>query len=500
MFGSSRFHFLVSIGATATILVILAPVFWRPLNTSSESQVTYTFLKFVVGNDGGLGRNPLIARQIDFEGVAYDQWTNGFFLAVNGVFKLFGADTFGEQEAVVRTLAIFLFVVAGYLIIYSVSPQYPLAYYAVPLMFATNIGRDAISYVWHDLFFMALGLFAIVRGGEQKMFRYLFRAALVVLPLFLHTVLVYLFAFVVVDFLIVGNKRETLYHILWFVIGAAIVLVVLLYGSDGNIAGNFAQFMFKVKTRSVAPVLLLPEDTSLRFTAFLQFLVRRVYDAFNMGLWGMLLVAFGWTLAMRKRVWWLAALLPIWIFYAVVFRGAIFGHYYSYLPYVFFALLTLLFGAGAAISYFAFKAPHISARVPSWLPRASASPRVLVAVLLFLFAFNAYLYPPLYPLKDGVRTLFIAPPEYPPDPIEGYYEILRTLAEDNIQRSIFSLGCNSFVWKQSLQFDGSLGNSAKAILGNHVARRLRKNKPVRTCVIDAINADTINIEFLKGNS
>ena len=476
---TTHFYVLGSLVLTLVILIVLRPVFWRPFTTSSESQDSYIFLEFAQANSAPFGWNSLVAHKVNLESSTvepYNHWTNGYYLLANILFRIFGAVDPGNQMMILRSLAVIAFIAAAYLIVAAVvAPRYPLIYLAVPLAFLTNAGRDAIPFVWRDLLFMSIGLYFIVRSRERPLFKYLFWASLVILPLFLQTVLAYFFFFVLVDYLIHREKKIAYQNFFWLGVGALIVFLVLLLAFPGSIAKGWQGLTEAVRNRSLVPVDILENNPTVTFVVFIRLALRRIYEALNLGLLGIFFVVTSWIFALKRREWWIVALIPSWIFYALVFRGAVFANYYSYFPHVFLSLVTFLYGVDLFLSWLRSKLEEsiLSLRF-GFLKSVAAQPGMTGAVFLFL-ALNFYLYPTIYPIQDRVRDRLLAANQYPPDPMVQIAKSLNAMSTGAAKSRIETLGCNAFTLTISSTTDGWVPGGAPAVLGRYVLERLNRN-------------------------
>lgn len=159
---------LISVITVISILYFEHEIYWRPYNdTGQESLASIHAHGFAIANFGGLGKNPVIAREIDVENgkiKEYNHWPNGFFITLAVCIK-----TFGNTEVVGRSLALFYAISGLYLMAFAFQGKIGLSYLMVPVVMSTPIGRDCVSFVFVDAALMFwIGFIAMAVSLSNK--------------------------------------------------------------------------------------------------------------------------------------------------------------------------------------------------------------------------------------------------------------------------------------------------------------------------------------------
>jgi hypothetical protein len=400
--------------------------YWRPFeDLSQESVASFHAFGFAAANGAGLGWNPLVARHIDLlrsRIEVYPHWPNGFFLFLEGVFRVFGrTETVGRWVAILTTLAGFT------LVLVALQPQGWLVYGSLPLLLLSSAGRDSVPFVFLEPpLYLSIGVLAwLANRGSAGWFRLALAAA----PCLNQLILPYAALLVLVRAVGARERREALLDLAALAGGAAAVLSALAFG------GGLAEIVrvFKLRSSHSLAETLGALHWDLRL-------------ALHLGPLSSLPVAAAWVLLAVLRQWRTALLLPSFLVFALVFRQYVTLHHFTRLPWIYFSMLTL----AAALELAVERLPW-----PQWLRLGLATGLAAAA------STGSMVYTPDARVQATRRSL------------------QRLAAAPQLR------GCNAFefTWDDH-RFFSPADRMGQFYFGTRVIERLRRNEPVRRCRVE----------------
>lgn len=430
----------VALVAAVVVLAVCRDVYWRPFDdTTQESVASFHAYGFAAAAGTGLWPNPIVARHIDVGHSVikpYPHWPNGFFLALEGVLRVFG-----RTETVGRTVAIAGTLLGFTLVVVSVGRKTPLVYAAVPLLLVSAAGRDAVSFVFVDVALYAfIGVLLWTSGFERPG---AFRAAILAGLVSTHLVAPYAAVFALLRWFERRSRRGLAIDLAVLGAGGLAVLLALAAGAS-DLSGGVEELRKTIDQRARAPL----GDCWKALSGDLG-------DSLRLGPLSVWLAAAAWGVALRARQWRVALLMPSFLLFTLLLRGYVAEHDFARLPWVFFSLVTLLAGAGLMIER-------------RLLAGRAAAARVLLLTVLTVA------------LAAGRR-------HYQVDSIvQGTRNSLLRITQDPALAPILK-GCNAFQFQTGGHQYTPHDRIAQFFFGPQVVERVRRGDPIRTCHLDLVN-------------
>lgn len=331
---------LLSLLAVAALLYVGRAHYWRPYqDTPQESVVSMHAHGFALANFAGLGRNPVIAREIDVANGAvseYNHWPNAFFLTLAAAIKLFG-----NTETVGRSLALAYTVSGLFLLAFAFRNKTGLSYLVVPVVVASPIGRDCLSFVFIDASFIFwIGFLAAsvsLTRSRPLLATRLFRSGALVAPFFIHLIAPFAFMGGVARFLCAHRDKRTLFYDLLCVVGAFVAVILLLcWTGRGFVSGGqelLAQYLHRAN-------LSQRYNENVGLATLFAFLGD--YCGVNLGPFRVLL-PFSYLYLVRQRSLQSHLLLAVLV-YSLLLRNYVGVHVFANLPFVAVSFFTLVSG------------------------------------------------------------------------------------------------------------------------------------------------------------
>lgn len=324
--------------AVAIILIVDSRHYFKPYNLSpQESLAGYQAHGISMANLATIWPNPFVAKNIDVDTGSislYHHWPNGFFLLSSLFIKIFG-----NSYLVGRSISIALFILGLLILIETLVRKNKifLLYLVFPLIFLSAIGKDAIPFFFADAalnFFIGLMLYLAVRRFDYPRGNAVFWTSIFVAAFFNQLIILFVFGYAIISFFY--HKKVNLFLTDVVVIALSSILILLVLAWDGHgfapgLKDLWGDFLYRTSIKTMEP-LSFPQSIKATWGSLY----------YNIG-WIFLLVPLLWLVVAIKRDWWIAGLIPTFMFYSLIFRNYT-GHQFTKLMFVVFAFLTFITG------------------------------------------------------------------------------------------------------------------------------------------------------------
>ncbi len=351
--------------ASAVIVFRLRADYFRPYTDTRQSSLgSSDFHDFAWASTAYT--NPLdlffLAKRLLLNGALqlYPHYTNGYPLLGRAYFA-----AFGDGLVASRMLPISVVAIGALLFLWRLSRELgnPLVLAALPLLYLSPIGRDAANFeMLEPAHVLVIGLCALVLY-ESSFPRWAKVACVVVCVCIYQVSAVFILAIIVAEYLRARNRSDLIVTTLTLLAVALVVGVAFLHA-----AGSDA-LMRIVLQRSGLDSTVYGFDETVPFAILNGIFFARVHQ--NVAPVLLLFSLVEVLLLIWQRRFLLPCLYLGYIVYAIVLRNFVGVHYFTFLPFMFFAL--------AALASLAWRLGSLVSGASGWLMGKLASGTDLVA-------------------------------------------------------------------------------------------------------------------------